>query len=506
MPPPTTKPDQATLAQWLAQARARPTDTSTQRQIGGAFYRAGFLHAAAECFGRWYRLAPGDADAALSLGSCVQMLGHLNQAEECYRAALVADPTRADAWSNLGTLFQARKDLAAAHEAYTRSLALNPTSADALAGLAGVLQTQGQADDAFALLLERRASVAANTETALLFAKLSRRRGDAVLAEQVVRERLTSPTLSQADQARLTFALADSLDAQDQTEAAFDAYVRANKLKNVRFDASGHARYVDFVCSVEHVAHPVTAPVRVPAPLFIVGMPRSGTTLIEQMLSCHTRIHAAGERNALPKAVSGLAQEGATYPYPHPWTAITAIQLETAADGYRNELWAAAGDVDFVTDKLPGNFYYLGVLPALFPNARVIHCQRDPVDTGLSLFCNDFAFAALPFSYSLENISHYYRDYRRLMAHWSDVATVPQLDVRYEQMVADPAGQIARILAFLELEFEPNVLSFHDSKRVAFTASNDQVRRPVYTSSVGRSSRYREQLAPLRELVAERDE
>ncbi len=493
------------MAQWLTQARAHAGDVSLQRQVGGALYGAGKLRAAAECFQRWYKLAPGDADAALSLGSCVQMLGHLNEAETYYRAALVADPSRADAWSNLGTMYQGRQDLAAASDAYKRSLALNAQSPEALAGLASVLHTQGQSDEALALLLERRSAVAANTETALLFAKLSRRCDDAELAEQVVRERLASPTLSRADQARLTFALADALDFQDRTDEAFAAYARANELKNVSFDTASHARYIDLICSVDHVARDFAPPLRSPAPLFIVGMPRSGTTLIEQMLSCHSRVHAAGERNALPHAVASLAPSGAAYPYPHPWSDVTEAQFAIAADAYRGGLWSQAGDVDFVTDKLPGNFYYLGVLPALFPNARVIHCQRDPVDVGLSLFCNDFAFASLPFSYSLAHIGHYYRDYHRLMAHWADVATVPRLDLRYEEMVADPQQQIERVLTFLGLEYEPGVLAFHDSKRVAFTASNEQVRQPVYTSSVGRSSRYHKQLASLRDLVRDVD-
>ena len=485
-------------------ALARPDDVPVQRHAGAALFRAGDYASAATCFERWCATQAADADALTSLGSCVQMLGQLDRAESLYRQALEADPSRADVWSNLGTLNQGRKNLAAAHDAYTRALALDERNGEARAGLAAVLEMRGAGDEALALLRGREDEVARNTEMTRVLARLARRAGDAAAAQSAVTRRLGAGQLSRAESSRLEFSLGDSLDAQQRYAEAFTHYARANAVKGVRFDAAAHRAFVDQVCRVHGETAVASEPLAAvtPAPLFIVGMPRSGTSLIEQMLACHSSIHAAGERRELPAAISMLVPDNAAAPYPDSFSGLSIAQREAAAQRYRGQLWSDAGDVAYVTDKLPGNFVYLGAIPLLFSNARVIHCGRDPLDVGLSLFCHDFAFSSLPFSYSLDGIGHYYRDYRRLMAHWRKVRPLPMLDVNYEEVVADPQNQIRRVLDFLGLKFEASVLDFHRSERVAFTASNDQVRKPVYGTSVGRWRHYQEQLAPLRAMLS----
>ncbi|MFK8015292.1 MAG: sulfotransferase [Gammaproteobacteria bacterium] len=481
-------------------SRLRPTDVALQRRLGGVMFRAGQWEVAASCFDLWCAAAPDDADALISLGSSLQMQGDLSRACALYEQALVVDPTRADAWSNLGTLQQGRKDLAAARQAYDRALALDASNAEAVAGLASVSEFEGDSQAASALLLEHANIAPQNTELSLLLAKLKRRSGEAVAAENVLRDRLSVSSLARAEASRLRFCLGDALDTQDRCAEAFVQYQQANELKRVSFDPAGHRAFVDHIVKAPSGVQsggPQAAEIA-PAPLFIVGMPRSGTTLIEQMLGCHARVHAAGERSALPRSVRQLLTRDATFPYPTHINAASIDQLNTVAEAYRGSLWEDAGDVNFVTDKLPGNFVYLGVLPMLFPNARVIHCRRDPLDVALSLYARDFAFASLPFAYSLDHIGDYYADYRRLMAHWKATAPLPILDLEYARLVADPEHEIRRVCDFLELPFESQMLAFHQSDRVAFTASNAQVRQPVYTSSVGRAGRYAEELAPLR--------
>lgn len=495
----------AALAVLRALASARPDDVTVQSRAGGLLFRAGDYASAAACFERWCAQEQSNCDALTSLGSSVQMLGQLDRAEGLYRQALEVDPARADVWSNLGSLNQGRKKLADAREAYEQALLIDGENGEALAGLGAVLETQGEHEKARELLAGRDEMLARNTEMTLVMARLSRRAGDAPAAQSALERRLAAGQLSRAEISRLEFALGDTLDARQEYSEAFSHYARANAVKGVRFDGAAHRAFVDRIRGVHDQGQlQGSRPAQVrPAPLFIVGMPRSGTSLIEQMLSCHSSVYAAGERRELPEVLSTLLPHDATVSYAGVLRDKPVAELESAAQRYREPLWSQVGDVEYVTDKLPGNFIYLGAMPWLFPNARVIHCRRDPLDVGMSLFSHDFAFASLAFSYSLEGIGQYYQDYRRLMAHWHEVKPVPILDVDYEEVVTNPEGQVRRVLEFLELEYEPEVLEFHRSERVAFTASNDQVRQPIYGTSVGRWRHYEEQLAPLRAMLAD---
>ncbi|MFK7886068.1 MAG: sulfotransferase [Gammaproteobacteria bacterium] len=477
------------------------------RQIGGWFFRAGDYAASAPVFERWCELEAASADvvtsadALISLGSARQMMGQNAAAAKCYRAALDADANRADAWSNLGTVHQAERDLERAHEAYSKALALEPGNPESVAGLASVMDLGGDTQSALALLAAHEETAHTNVELAILTAKLLRRTGEAARAQRVAAGALETPNLTRAQAARLSFTLADALDAQDRTDDAFALYARANQQRGARFDAAAHLAFIEHLIE----AHGTTAPDTVvtpaaPAPLFIVGMPRSGTTLVEQMLGCHSAVQAMGERRALPPSVAAILPRHERFPYPASPSALTDDVLQLAARRYRQGL-PDVGSARWVTDKLPGNFIYAALIRNIFPNARIIHCQRDPLDVGLSLFCNDFAQASLPFAYSLDHIGQYYLHYRKLMAHWEHVDTAPIINVRYEDLVREPREQITRVLSFLDESFEDSVLDFHASKRVALTASNDQVRRPLYTSSIGRASRYEEHLAPLRQLL-----
>jgi hypothetical protein len=243
-------------------------------------------------------------------------------------------------------------------------------------------------------------------------------------------------------------------------------------------------------------------------------MPRSGSTLVEQVLSSHPAIHGAGElgwmfniamlagqRGAARRAGTGTPSAGAAaqssaLEHPQWLDRLSATDLDEMAAAYLQPLRALNPAAQAIIDKNLKNFLLLGLIAVLFPDARVIHCRRDPLDTGVSCYMHEFV--SYDFSYDLRWIGHGFRQYERLMAHWANVLDLPILDVTYEQVVDDLEGQSRRMLEFLGLPFDARCLSFTENGRFVATASNEQVRKPIYSTSVRRWQNYEKHLGPLR--------
>jgi hypothetical protein len=237
-------------------------------------------------------------------------------------------------------------------------------------------------------------------------------------------------------------------------------------------------------------------------PVFIVGLPRSGTTLVEQILASHPRVHGAGELTTLEAllierlgpALSPLARVQG-------FASLTPGDLAALGGAYARTTAAMAPGSLRVTDKMPSNFRLLGLIRLMLPNARIIHCRRDPLDTGLSCYATLFT-RGQPFTYDLREFGLYHRAYERLMAHWRGLLPPERfLEVRYENVTGDLEGQARRLIDFCGLAWDDACLAFHQTRRPVRTASVDQVRRPLYRSSVARWKLYEAQLAPLLETL-----
>jgi LPS sulfotransferase NodH len=304
-----------------------------------------------------------------------------------------------------------------------------------------------------------------------------------------------APTRCQA-----LFVLAHALDDLGHSDRAFSAVSAANALKPRDFDAVEHRRRLSGIAAawtreaLDGFAGPGGTSSQ---PVFIIGMPRSGTSLVEQILSRHPGIHVCGELGAIG-ALAGRWQDAAGVVRP---ADLTQQQLSAAAEEYLRQ--AGAGDKGRFTDKMPANFMHLGLIQAMLPGSRVVHCRRDPLDTCLSCYFQDFSALGLSWSCRLEDIAAYYRSYRELMDHWKAAIGLPLLEIRYEALVADLEGQVRLLLDFLDLPWEPACLSFQESDRAVITASSDQVRQHLYASSVGRHGAYRKHLAPLLRVLGE---
>lgn len=297
----------------------------------------------------------------------------------------------------------------------------------------------------------------------------------------------------------LCFALAKAYEDLGEWERAFDFFERGNRCKRsvLRYDP----REVDVLFeSVQRIFHPaflashrgVGYGSRIP--IFIVGMPRSGTTLLEQILASHPLVRGGGERYTLHRLtrLSGG--------YPAGVVQLDRVDWEVLGRSYVHEIVRAFPDGMRVTDKMPHNFLHIGFLALALPEAVILHCCRDPVDTCLSCYRVLFS-AEHNYAYDLGELGHYYRAYVRLMEHWHLALPGRILDIQYERLVADPVSEVRKILDHCCLEWDERCLRFHETRRVVETASRFQVRQPMYSHAVGRWRRHTDRLVPLFEAL-----
>lgn len=304
---------------------------------------------------------------------------------------------------------------------------------------------------------------------------------------------------------QLTFAASKLCDQLGRYDQAFAYAAAGNRMAaGGRYDRQEYSR---FISSLVHLFTPERlkrlpqAQVGDVQPVFIVGLPRSGTSLVEQILACHSRVTATGERTDVGDfsvALYGGASDEAGLVAR--LNALTTAQLEQFAERYRQFSPREQSAGKLTTDKMPQNFKHLGLIQCIFPNAKVIHCRRDLRDTGVSCFLTDFANGN-EFSRDLFDLAAYARDYQRLMDHWKAVLDLPLYDLHYESLVDDLPGQVGQLLEYLGLEWDSRCLDFHASGRFVKTSSRDQVRRPIYRSSIGRWKHYQRHIGPLLELV-----
>lgn len=385
-------------------------------------------------------------------------LGRHDLALKDLQAALAVRPDWLPALLNLGNLHEDLGQREAAREAYARALAVAPDHPVALARSAGLARPDGPDDPVIRSL----------------------------------RSALARPDLHPDDRAELGFALGRVLDQVEAYDAAFAAYADANAASRAGdpqgavYDRTAHERFVDrLIAAFPEPTAP--APWTGEAPVFICGMFRSGSTLAEQILAGHSRVTAGGELGLVPALARTLE------PYPEAVSPEAIGRLRTL---YLNGLNAARPGADVVTDKRPDNFLHIGLIKAMFPDARIVHTVRDPLDTILS---NWFLHLdrSMAHALDLDDLVHWYGQYRRLMAHWKRL--YPDiLDLDYDVLVVEPRPAIERLLAYLGLEWEEGVLDFHRNETGVRTASVWQVREPLYRRASGRWRNYARHLEGVR--------
>jgi len=439
----------------------------------------------------------GNRSASLhaAVAECHVGLFQIELALRAIDRAIRIEPKNPLLRTNRGQVLLQSLNLDGAVEAFNAALRLDSAWTPAIVGMTEALHLLGRKDETIALLEPLLVDDGVSPPVDLAFARLCAGldRSD----EGIDRlERWTDDTrVPQGHRMPGLFLLGALYDKQGRYDDAFLAYHRANALRPGAFDPARRRAMTDQV--IAGSSKPSLRAIPEPSkpsdkPIFIVGMPRSGTSLIEQALACHPRIFGAGELTAVSGVVRSLQQLDRSRMRP----ADLQSRIDRLAEGYLGLLDRLGDGAEYVTDKNPLNFMHLGIISRVFPGARVIHCLRNPIDTCVSCYFHNF-IGATAFTDDLAGLGSYYNDYRRLMEHWRGVIETPILDVVYEDVVEDLEGSARTILDFLGLEWDPAVTRFNKSGRVTKTASSEQVRQPIYKSSVERWRRYEKHLGPL---------
>jgi len=301
-----------------------------------------------------------------------------------------------------------------------------------------------------------------------------------------------------------------SHEALGEYDNAFDAYQQGNSSVSSSFDGDAYIKAIDSVIEAFSVQAMSTLPrsrFASQRPIFIIGMPRSGTTLVEKILDAHPQVHGGGELGGISRLVASMsAMIDSQSPYPQFIVEMTVQDADRLAKAYLDDLSKIKRGTDRVVDKSLGNFKHLGLISILFPEASVIHCMRDPLDTCFSCFASQLSPAEHGYALDIEHLGIVYRQYERLMQHWSRLPNLQVMTVRYEDLLADQEAVTRAIVEHCKLKWDDACLRFYDSKRTATTLSYDQVRRPIYTSSMGRAQRFESFLEPLKLALGRRSD
>lgn len=493
------------LAAFSTAAQLEPRRAEPRLRIGQALTRLLRFQPAITALREAAAISPGDFETEFALGVALQGWGRAHLAVPHFRAALSQKPDSAEAAAGLGLALRLTGEFEASLEAYEAASRCEPNSPAILAGKAETLIAMNRTDEA-RRVLEPALGGAVSPAVAVAFARLARKLKQIPPAIKLCRECIAHPGIHAGDRVTLLYSLGSMYEEAGDYQAAFDAFTEANSYyPSDQFRADDYRGFVDRLIAAFE-------PQRLPGlsrsgsnsemPIFIVGVPRSGTSLVEQILAAHSDVFGAGELQDIPEIFLGLRERlNAGADYPECLAAATPEALQSIAGEHLERLAELGAGARFVTDKLPGNFQHLGLIWMLFPNARVIHCRRDPLDTCLSCFTTMLP-AAHSYSHDLRNLGLFYREHDRLMEHWRTTLDLRLLEIRYEDLVADPEPQTRRLLDFCGLPWDDACLRFHESRRVALTASIDQVRRPIYRTSVSRAARYGPLLDPLQRTLA----
>ena len=482
-----------------------PIDEESWFRLGTTNLELNALKEAEGCFRRVIELQPQLAIAYYNLGRSLELQARSDEAIAVYRRLLSIGP-HVEACYNIGTIYLSQGNFPEALEAFRQAQRIDPNNPRLIAAEAGVYEKQGDFNAAYALIKPLVDAGQVTPDSALVLASLSQRldcRAQVIemLEKLVIRHDLAG----NIDVLRpLHFELARLLDAADQYDRAMRHARVGNGMTRSTFDAKAYAGYVDDIVNTftrDFMEHAPRSQLPGDHLIFVIGMPRSGTTLIEQILDSHPRVFGCGELQDIANLAKSLHDvQGVLQPYPQGAVYLTADDCSELAGRYAQRVKVLSGGADYVTDKMPQNFQFLGLIAMLFPGARVIHSLRDPLDTCLSCYFQNFRFQSmsLGFSTDLGNLGKYYRQYRRLMAHWRETLDITLLEVNYEDLVADQETVTRRMLEFCGLPWAEQCLKFYDSGRAVTTASYNQVRQPVYRRSIQRWKHYEQYLEPLK--------
>ena len=474
---------------------------------GKQAHESGNYELAAQIFAQMVKAQPRDPVLLFCFAASLMKLRRFEPAMKHLHKAVKHKPMMPEIHCAMGSIEKTNLNEKAAIMHFERGLAISKDYPPAIYGLTDIYRKLGRFDEAVAIIsgaIER--STAIDPHLAEAFAAVAGKAGKETEAMGHIHRALETD-IPVTTRSSLHFRLAGLQDQTGEYETAWDTLTKANDLKVTTWDAAAYSADVDRLLGYwtrERLASVPTSGSDSELPVFVVGMPRSGTSLIEQIIAAHPSGAGAGENNAMSVAASRQQRlnQHRSMVFFSDASKVTEQLLARECDEYIksvNQISQQLGDtagVSRIVDKLPYNYQVLPLIQMMFPHARVIHTVRDPRDVCISCYFQDF-LGELGYSYNLDRLARYYADHDRIMNHMKAVLDIPILEVRYEELVADPEPGIRALLDHVGLGFHKDCLSFHESKRAVHTASLDQVRKPMYTSSSQRWKRYGSKIDPL---------
>jgi tetratricopeptide (TPR) repeat protein len=488
-----------------------PDFAEAHYNLGNNLSGLGRFHEAVTHYQEALRLKPDFPEVHNNLASTYLLLEKPDEAIEHLQTAIGLRPHYTEAHCNLGNAYRDKSLFAESAHSYRRALELQPDYGPAHNGLGEVLLEQGEKEDA-----ERHFRRALHNNPFIIRTLFNLAAHGMYSAADpsidTLKRWLNDPHLPVDFAIQLHFTLGKLLDRLGLWDEAFGHFAQGNSLRRSVFQKSGtafdpvaHARLIDemiAVCSEDYFRRVRGLSVDSELPVFIVGMPRSGTTLVEQILSSLPEVYGSGELPYIGRLVSDLSEKlDSRERYPACLLRLNAAVIRDMAHKYLRNLTELGKGAKCVTDKAIDLSLHLGFIATLFPKARVIYCHRDPRDTCLSCFFQ--YFRGLNFTWNLEDLGHYYRDRERLMAHWCSVLPNRILEVVYEDLIANQETVSRRLIEFCGLQWHERCLHFHENRRPVKTSSVLQVRQPIYKSSVERWRHYESHLKPLFEALGQ---
>ena len=521
----------------------QPDNPTYLSSYGNVKKEQGHIKEAEKLYKRSLEMAPQNAQTLCNLGSILHSMGQSEKALAAIKKAVLLVPEFLEAHHILGCLYRDLQNYDKAEQHFKTALDLNPDFGESKIGLSNIFKVTGRTDEAIEALEEILAKDPHSVDTLCALATLHSEQGnieaaktflekiltvapnhalsffllssiEKVIPESRFPERIESllekSDFDDQERQNLHSALGKAYDDLKNYETAFENYRLANECKNkelsrldISFDPKAHSDLTNNLIATFSTTFFETHSGKGSGsqlPIFIFGMPRSGTTLVEQIFSAHPKIAGAGELMLIQNAIMALPGFLGGVPYPECMNTLNDEVVKNLSSSVIESLEKLGNGALRVCDKRPWNFFDLGLLAILFPKATYIHCRRLPLDTCLSIYFQNFK-RTLPYASDLSHIGDYYREYGRLMKHWRRVLPVKIQEVIYEDLITDQEKQSRELVDACGLEWNDKCLNFQDSNRSITTSSKWQVRQPLYKSSVNRWQNYQKFLGPLEEAL-----
>ena len=472
-----------------------PDYADAHNNLGIIHHEMGQLDEAIKCYEKTIAINPENAEAHNNLGVTLNKLTQFHEAINCYRQALAINPNYDESYFNLGnTLYELGRNDEALNS-YKQTLIINPDYADAYNNIGNILQELGQFDEAFSNYVYALAIDPDNAEFHRNLALMKNyKKGDTQVIK--MQSLLSDDNLSKSERIQLCFALAKAYDDLGEKDELFKIlnqgnYLRKDELNySIEKDLNNHSLFRKmFVSNIENSSSYDSLSIR---PIFIVGMPRSGTTLVEQIISSHHKVHGAGELNALDNLIAPIMNNYSTHN-----NSLSEKNFLSIRQGYSKKLSNLNVIESVITDKMPTNFKNIGFILKAFPEAKIIHLKRDAMAICWSIYQRYFPAEGIGFAYDMEDLGEFYNSYTEMMTFWHELFPNQIYDISYEDLTTNQEQETKKLLEYCELDWDKNCLNFHKNKRAVKTSSSFQVKEKMYQGSSDVWTKYKTQLKPL---------